>query len=68
MTLTEEAQSYAMDRATTPAQLTALQRAYMNGAQQVLLALKNGATQEQLSAECRQYGRAIGTAAERATN
>ncbi len=63
MTLTEEAQSYAMDRATTPAQLTALQRAYMAGA---LEALTSKATREQLLAECIQFGRAIGTAAERA--
>ena len=40
MTLTEEAQSYAMDRATTPAQLTALSRAFMSGALQALAALK----------------------------
>lgn len=63
MTLTEEAQSYAMDRATTPAQLTALQRAYMAGA---LEALTSKAPREQLLAECIQFGRAIGTAAERA--
>ncbi len=63
MTLTEEAQSYAMDRALTPAQLTALQRAYMAGA---LEALTSKAPREQLLAECIQFGRAIGTAAERA--
>ena len=63
MTLTDEAQSYAMDRALTPAQLTALQRAYMAGA---LEALTSKAPREQLLAECIQFGRAIGTAAERA--
>jgi hypothetical protein len=63
VTLTEEAQSYAMDRALTPAQLTALQRAYMAGA---LEALTSKASREQLLAECIQFGRAIGTAAERA--
>lgn len=65
MTLTEEAQSYAMDRATTPAQLTALQRAFMAGAD---FALRSEQPRESLLAECRQYGRAIGTAAERATS
>jgi len=63
MTLTEEAASYAMDRALTPAQLTAMQRAYMAGA---LAALTSKATREQLLAECLQFGRAVGTAAERA--
>lgn len=63
MTLPEEAQSYAMDRALTPAQLTALQRAYMAGA---LSALTSKAPREQMLAECVQFGRAIGTAAERA--
>ncbi len=63
MTLPEEAQSYAMDRALTPAQLTALQRAYMAGA---LAALTSKAPREQMLAECVQFGRAIGTAAERA--
>lgn len=63
MNLTEEAQSYAMDRATTPAQLTALQRAFMAGA---LAALTSKAPAEQLRAECFGFGRAVGTAAERA--
>ena len=63
MTITEEANSYAMDRATTPAQYSALQRAYMAGA---LDALTSKAPRESLLAECIQYGRAIGTPAERA--
>ena len=63
MTLTDEAASYAMDRATTPAQYTALQRAFMAGA---LAALGSKATREQMLAECVQFGRAIGTAAEQA--
>ncbi len=64
MTLTEEAQSYAMDRATTPAQLTALQRAYMAGALMALTSKHQNTAQ--MLAECIQFGRAIGTAAERA--
>jgi len=63
MTLTEEATSYAMDRATTPAQLAALRRAYMAGA---LEALTSKAPREQMLAEVIQYGRSIGTAAESA--
>lgn len=63
MTLAEEAMAYALDRATTPAQLTAMQRAYMAGA---LEALTSKAPREQLLAECIQYGLAIGTLAERA--
>lgn len=63
MTLAEEARAYALDRATTPAQLTAMQRAYMAGA---LEALTSKVPREQLLAECIQYGRAIGTPAERA--
>lgn len=63
MTLPEEATSYAMDRATTPMQHTALQRAFMAGA---LAALTSKAPPEQLRAECVQFGRAIGTAAESA--
>ena len=64
MTLTDEAASYAMDRATTPTQYTALQRAFMSGA---LAALGSKSTREQMLAECVQFGRAIGTAAEQAT-
>lgn len=63
MTLTEEAQSYAMDRAPELGDSIALQRAFMAGA---LAALTSGATREQLLAECVQFGRVIGTAAERA--
>lgn len=64
MNLPEEASSYSMDRATTPAQYTALQRAYMAGA---LAALTSKAPREQLLAECVQYGRVIGTLAEKST-
>lgn len=62
-TLTDTAATYSMDRATTPAQYAALQRAYMAGA---LDALTSKAPRESLLAECIQYGRAIGTPAERA--
>lgn len=62
-TLTEQAATYAMDRATTPAQYTALQRAFMAGA---LAALTSRAPRDQLLSECLQFGRAIGSAAERA--
>ena len=62
-TLTEQAATYAMDRATTPAQYTALQRAFMAGA---LAALTSMAPRDQLLSECLQFGRAIGSAAERA--
>ena len=41
-------------------------RAYMAGALDALVLLNKGATAEQLLAECRQFGRAIGTAAEAA--
>ena len=64
MTLPEEAAAYSMDRATTPAQYTALQRAYMAGA---LAALTTKAPREQLLAECIQFGRVVGTPAEKAT-
>jgi hypothetical protein len=41
-------------------------RTYMRGALDALLLLKGGATVEQLLDECVQFGRAVGTAAERA--
>lgn len=63
MTLEEESTSYAMDRATTPAQLAALRRAYMAGA---LAALTSKTPREALLAECIAFGRCIGTAAEAA--
>lgn len=61
--ITEQAATYAMDRATTPAQYTALQRAFMDGA---LAALTTKAPYQTMLAECVQYGRTIGTAVESA--
>lgn len=66
MNLTEEATQYAADRAAPGSVAdTAIRRAFMAGA---LAALTSKAPAEQLRAECVQFGRAIGTAAERATN
>lgn len=61
MTLTDEAASYAMDRATTPAQYTALKRAFMAGALEA-------ARRQQIDVirECLDFAKTIGTAAERA--
>lgn len=63
MTLTEQAAEYADDRTAVATERTKLQRAYMAGA---LEALTSKALREHLLAECIQFGRAIGTAAERA--
>lgn len=67
MTLTDQSQAYAdqVADATHGQHLleTLLQRAYMAGA---LAALTAKAPRDQLIAECVQFGRAVGTAAERA--
>lgn len=61
--LTEQAAAYAVDRATTPAAYTDLQRAFMAGC---LAALTTKAPYQSMLAECVQYGRTIGTSSERA--
>lgn len=43
-------------------------RAYMAGALDALRLMQSGVTRDQLLAECVQFGRAIGTPAERATS
>lgn len=53
-----------IDPRATPA--IQARRDYMRGALDCLLLLKGGASQAQLLAECVQFGRAVGTAAERA--
>lgn len=63
MTLHEQAAEYADDRSAVNADRVLMQRAYMAGA---LAALTSKAPREQMLAECVQFGRAIGTAAERA--
>ena len=63
MTLPEQAAEYADDRSAVRADRVLMQRAYMAGA---LAALTSKAPREQMLAECLQFGRAIGTAAERA--
>lgn len=66
-TLPEHAAEYASDVADTAHGQhlleTLMQRAYMAGA---LAALTSKAPRDQLLAECVQFGRAVGTAAERA--
>jgi hypothetical protein len=70
-----------MNQATTPstladawaeqpahAQTVERRRAYMAGALDALRLMQAGATRERLLAECVQFGRAIGTPAERASN
>lgn len=59
MTLPEEAQSYAMDRATTPAQLTALRRAFMAGALEAARRPPHDVIRE-----CLDFAKTIGTAVE----
>lgn len=60
-----EAQADApIDPRATP--LIQGKRDYMRGALDCLLLLKAGATQAQLLAECVQFGKAVGTPAERA--
>jgi len=63
MTIPEQAAEYANDRSAVHADRVLMQRAYMAGA---LAALTSKAPREQMLAECVQFGRAIGTAAERA--
>lgn len=53
-----------IDPRATPA--IQAKRDYMRGALDCLLLLKAGATQAQLLAECVQFGKAVGTPAERA--
>ncbi len=67
-TLADYLQDYAKDQAA-PGSVAdkAVRRAYMAGAMAALLLQGKGATREQLVAECVQFGRAIGTAAEAAT-
>jgi hypothetical protein len=64
MSLADSLDEYAHSRAA-PGSVAdqAIRRAYMAGA---LAALTSNAPREQLLAECVQFGRAIGTAAERA--
>lgn len=61
--LPDQAATYAAERTTLAGGRVELQRAFMAGA---LAALTSEATREQMLAECVQYGRAIGTKAERA--
>lgn len=63
-TLAEQADEYTAD-AAAPGSVaeTAIRRAYMAGA---LAAATSKLTREQLMAELVQYGRSVGTAAERA--
>ena len=63
MTLPDQAAEYAANSQRLGGDYTSLQRAYMAGA---LAALTSKAPREQMLAECVQFGRAIGTAAERA--
>lgn len=66
-TLADQSKTYADEVADTAHGQhlleTLLQRAYMAGA---LAALTSKAPREQMLAECVQFGRAVGTAAERA--
>ena len=65
MTLTDTATAYAADHAA-PGSIAdvAIRRAFMAGA---LAALTTKAPREQLLAECVQFGRVVGTPAEKAT-
>lgn len=64
VTLTDTAFTYAAENAEPGSTAEArLRRAFMAGA---LAALTSKAPRDQLLAECIQFGRAIGTAAERA--
>lgn len=66
MTLTDTATQYAAELAHPGSKAeVAIRRAFMAGA---LEALTSKATREQLLAECVQFGRAVGSKAERATN
>jgi hypothetical protein len=60
-TLTEQAEEYAEPLA--PEMHRAIRRAFMAGA---LAALTSKAPRDQMLAECVQFGRAVGTKAERA--
>jgi len=64
VTLTDTATAYAAEKAA-PGSIAdvAIRRAYMAGA---LAALTTKAPREQLLAECVQFGRVVGTPAERA--
>lgn len=66
-TLADALNEYAPDHAA-PGSVAdvAIRRAFMAGALETLSLLKAGATREQLLAECVQFGRAVGTAAEKA--
>lgn len=68
-TLAETWAQAAADAPIDPRATPAIQarRDYMRGALDCLLLLKAGVTREQLLAECVAFGRAVGTAAERAT-
>lgn len=61
--LADQAAEYADDRSAIRTDRTLMQRAFMAGA---LAALTSKQPREALLAECIQFGRAIGTAAERA--
>lgn len=65
MSLAEKLDAYAADKAA-PGSIAdvAIRRAFMAGA---LAALTSDRTQKQLLDECVAFGRALGTAAERAT-
>lgn len=68
--LAESFDDYAADAITAArydAHEVQARRHYMAGAQAVLLAMRSGATREQLQAELIGFGRAIGSPAERAS-
>ncbi len=70
-TPTTLSEGWALDQAEAPIDPRATpaiqgRRDYMAGALRCLLLQKAGATREQLLAECAQFGKAVGTAAERA--
>lgn len=61
-TLADTFDQYAAQASTAAPRDIAIRRAYMAGA---LAALTSKATREQLLAECVQFGRVVGTAAEK---
>lgn len=71
-TPTTLAESWALAQADAPIDPRATpavqaRRDYMAGALDCLVLQSRGATREQLLAECVQFGKAVGTAAERAS-
>lgn len=65
-TLHDSALEYATDRALTPAEYTALQRAFMAGALEALQRIDSGERRGDLLRQCLDYGRTVGTALETA--